>query len=326
MKRRHVHLNVPCLRWRIVAALVLWSICAQRCSALQIVLPDIGTDINYDFLSQTPVFKIANGAPTQEIIQSEVTFIDNKHLRVVAETDLHFIHIDLILRAPQIVHLFEDIFISFDESLSLLREDGSIAATSKNFSATSVDGCESFSCDAYYLGWDFHPISDLSIYGFRWSITPDLIQDAQLPATLTVDTYMWGAGSILVVPEPSSAAIVTVSIIGLTTIPRRRSRGTGCAFCVETPQIGIFHSGTILLLSQDTGPATQSTRIMTMNRIVTLVALILCVSTPTFADEFMQFYLVQSGGIEQQNPSATFSTLNYQVCTKSFNLAWRSNS
>jgi hypothetical protein len=52
-----------------------------------------------------------------------------------------------------------------------------------------------------------------------------------------------------------------------------------------------------------------------MNRIITLVALFSCASTPTFADEFMQFFLAQSGGIEQQNPSTSFATLNYQVCT-----------
>jgi len=52
-----------------------------------------------------------------------------------------------------------------------------------------------------------------------------------------------------------------------------------------------------------------------MNRIVAIVALLCCVSTSTFADEFMYFFLSEYGGIEQQNPSATFSTLNYQVCT-----------
>jgi hypothetical protein len=220
MKRRHVDISIR-LHWRTVGALVLWSLCTQRCSALEISLPDIGTDINYDFLSQTHIFEIANSAPTQEILESEVTFTPGKHLRIPALPNSVF-HIDLVLQAEGIRDLFDPILISFDESMSLLRKDGSVIANTKN---TSVGYYES-DPDGYIFGWDFHEISDPAVYGFRWSITPDLIQNGQLHVNLTVDTYMSGAESILVVPEPSLATIVIGSIVGFTALPRRPSRGT----------------------------------------------------------------------------------------------------
>jgi hypothetical protein len=175
------------------------------------VLPDFGANINYDFLAEEPLFEIANQVPVQEAIQGEVTFAEDKHLRFVPDSDLYFFHVDLVLRAEGVVYLFEPIYIRFDETLSLLDADGSISLTApKNTSVTSAAACESYSCDQYHLGWDFFPTKAFSIYGFRWSITPELIPGGELPEKLSVDTYLWGAGSILVVPEPNSAALTAI--------------------------------------------------------------------------------------------------------------------
>jgi len=54
-----------------------------------------------------------------------------------------------------------------------------------------------------------------------------------------------------------------------------------------------------------------------MNRIVSLVALLGCVSTPAFADEIMDFYLVQSGGTSEASPAVSSTQLNYRVCNSS---------
>jgi hypothetical protein len=206
------------LGFGIVAFLILWSMSAEKCSAFEMALPSIGTNINYDFSSQTPVFVIANAALTQEVLESEVTFTNNKHLNYSAEAELHLIHIDLTLRAPQINSLFEGTYISFDEKLSLVRADGSIAAMAENSAVSSVGDCGSY-CDVFTFGWDFH-LSDFSFHGFEWTITPDLLQGVDLPETITVETYMWAAGSITVVPEPASAVSATILLVCVTAVSR----------------------------------------------------------------------------------------------------------
>jgi hypothetical protein len=220
VKRRRLTFHLDRFFWGIIALLVLGFMYDQKCSAFTIALPDIGTAINYDFLAEKPVFEIASAAPAQEVIQSEVTFTQDKHLYVDIGPG-SFFHIDLVLRAQEIADLFEPLFISFNESMMLLREDGStIANAPKNSSIGYYDDYR----DKYLFGWDFHDLSEPTIYGFRWSISPDLIPGVELPGALGAEIYMWGPASILVVPEPPYAVAVIAAIIGLVTFRLRSQR------------------------------------------------------------------------------------------------------
>lgn len=209
----------PTLASTVVAALTLGGAGEHRCLGFELALPDVGTNVSYDFSPETPVFVIADGAPTQKVLQSRLTFADEKHLRIVGEADRHSIYIDLTLRAPGIAGLFEPIFYSFDETLSLLGKDGARLTTTEN---TSISYYDRVSGDEYGYGWGFHFPSDISFYGLEWAITPSLEQGAQLPDSLTLETYMYATGAIRVVPEPTCAALATAVLITFATIARPR--------------------------------------------------------------------------------------------------------
>lgn len=186
----------------LTAGLFLWLAPGRICLAFELMLPDVGTDVNYDFFAETPQFAIAENALAQEVIQSQIMFGGGKHLRV-SESASHLIHINLILQAPGIATLFEPIFNPFDETMSLFGKFGEIIATTTNSS-------RSFNADEYQLGWSFNFTSDVSLRGFAWVITPSLLPGATLPDTITLAANMSAAGEVRVVPEPSCVRLALV--------------------------------------------------------------------------------------------------------------------
>lgn len=186
-----------------LALLVLGRTCQPSCQALELELPSVGTDVGYNFHIENPVFVIGERVLSDEAIQARVMFTDGKHLRTSAEIAPFLFGVDIEFRAPGIAALFDPIFTSFDETLSLLGEGGAPLATAENSGVSyyAEDG------DEYGFRWGFHVASNVRFYGFEWTITPDLIEGAKLPETLSLHSIVWGGGAILVIPEPTGARL-----------------------------------------------------------------------------------------------------------------------
>jgi hypothetical protein len=200
---------------RITAGLLLWLVHGASCLAFEMPLPNVGTSVNYDFLTETPEFEIVANAATQEALQSQVWFADNKHLRTTAEADLYLVHINLILRSPGIAELFEPILNPFDETLRLLGRNGESVATTTNSSRSDSNS------DEYQIGWDFNFASDVSFYGFDWALTPSLRPGKVLPDTMTLAMNISAAGEVRVVPEPSCIKLALTFVACIAALFQR---------------------------------------------------------------------------------------------------------
>ena len=208
------------LGWRVVALLMLWSGRGERCAGLELALPAVGTNIRYDFHAQTPDFEIAHAAAPHQILDAQLTFTDHKYLRIAAGPE-SFFEVDLTLRAEGILELFETSPIQFDESMSLLREDGSALATREKNSAFGYN--HDFG-NYVFFRWDFHALGESIIHGLRWSISPDLIAGAELPPVVGLEIRMWSTEPIFVAPETSSTALIVAALLCCPTRGPRRPR------------------------------------------------------------------------------------------------------
>lgn len=196
----------------IPIALVLSLCFASRCAmAYTLELPPIGTNIHYDFIPGQNVLQISDGTPSAQAFSAELIFSKGKHLRIIRDPQVesdYLVGIHINFHAVGIRDAFPMIHISFDESLSILKEDGSPGATVRN---TAV-GFYPDRDDEYTFAWDFHVGAEQSIYGLKWDITPDIAAGMQLPETVSVTVYWWGAQQVLVVPEPASLALIWAGI------------------------------------------------------------------------------------------------------------------
>jgi len=198
-------------------ALIAIGLCSDALAAFDFALPPAGTDVTNDWELSTPDLLIATATPSSTAFAAEVRFSQGKFLRVT-HSSVFTLHVDLTIHAPGIAGAFEPIFIPFDESLELLRANGSaFAFAPKNGSVGYVDDN-----GPYLFGWDFHTLDEFRIHGLRWNITPDLATGATLPATLDLELSMWGEFPILVAPEPTSLALALAALSLLGTRRRRR--------------------------------------------------------------------------------------------------------
>lgn len=203
----------------IVAAnlAIAWFGRAQT-QASSITLPSMGTNVNYDYVAATPEFVIAENAPSESLVHSEVSFADNKQLFVEFEDDQRIMQIDLRIRGHKLFGLFEPTLISFDEAISLELANGASVSANKN---TGV-GYASDDPDQYIYSWTLRPDSDFIFHGVEWKISPDLISGANLPASLDFEISFFASGTIQVVPEPSSEVGILIVATGFCSFRRRR--------------------------------------------------------------------------------------------------------
>lgn len=194
----------------LFGALIAFALCSPALAAFQYTLPPAGTDVSNDWDGSTPELVIATAMPSSAAFVGEVQFTDGKFLRI-AHSSLFSLHVDVTFHAPGMAGLFEPIFIPFNESLQLLRADGStFASAPKNGSVGYFDDN-----GPYSFGWDFHPLDELRIHGLRWIITPDLAAGATLPAVVDLELSMWGEFPIVVAPEPTA---FTLALAGLACV------------------------------------------------------------------------------------------------------------
>ena len=66
----------------VAANIVVAWFTTSRSRASQISLPNLGSNINYDYAVGTPQFVVSGNVADEALIHSEVTFADNKHLFV----------------------------------------------------------------------------------------------------------------------------------------------------------------------------------------------------------------------------------------------------
>ncbi|HEX6962157.1 MAG TPA: hypothetical protein VF175_09840, partial [Lacipirellula sp.] len=125
-------LRLTGLTGKLALLLILQGICNEPCAAYEMTLPDVGTNVGYNFHTETPEFLIAESIGPEEAIRSRVTFADGKYLRTKAEADVFLFGVDIDFEAPGIADLFEPILNPFDETLSLLGKEGLPLATTEN--------------------------------------------------------------------------------------------------------------------------------------------------------------------------------------------------
>jgi hypothetical protein len=212
--------HVEQVKLRATLGLLLLLSGRSNCLAHQIHLPEVGTIINYDFLAQAPIFVLATEAPSSIVIKSEATFADGDHLGVISGSTIDYMGVHLTLRAPGIADLFNPLFISFDETLALVNQDGMVSHSAEN---TGI-GYYVDDRAQYTFSWDFWNVSLPHLEGFKWNITPDLLPGNDLPKLLTIDAYIWGSDWLYVVPEPCSLQLGIIVAIGVVMIRRRVQR------------------------------------------------------------------------------------------------------
>jgi hypothetical protein len=190
---------------RLALALAVFSISANCAYAFEINLPAVGTNVRYDYFLAIPELPIATGVTADQAVDGQVIFADGKNLRIDLAPD-SLLNIDLLFQAPGLQQLFDLQPISFNEQLSFLGQNGAIASIPKN----SAAGYFPDTGDRIEFRWQTFVISQPDIYGFAWHITPDLVSGARLPDSLTLYAHLFSAEPIIVVSEPSSAAMFTV--------------------------------------------------------------------------------------------------------------------
>lgn len=179
----------------------------------ELALPSPGTDINYNFRTEVPSFTITDSGITAEVLSGELTFAQGRGLRVINKHEDFLFSAYLTLRSPGILDLFDDIFLGFDESLTLFGKDGD--ALGIGITNTSI-GYNPDVRDTYQYCWGFHDPSLSMIYGLKWNITQNLWPGMQLPDYLALDFQVFVGGAIFVVPEPSlSVQALCIGLIGL---------------------------------------------------------------------------------------------------------------
>jgi hypothetical protein len=201
----------------LILAITWIATAASRAS--EISLPNVGTNVNYDYALSTPQFVIAQDSPSEELIHSNVIFADNKRVFVEFQSDTPIVQIDLEFRGSNLYELFDPIFISFDEELSLTLDNGVVRLPIRN---TGI-GYYTEDPDLYIFSWSFFPDSGFSFNGLQWTISPDLINGAVLPAHVGIRVSFFAAGTIWVVPEPSSVVGMLIAGIGVCNFRRRRN-------------------------------------------------------------------------------------------------------
>jgi hypothetical protein len=202
----------------VAANLAIAWFASEQTQASSITLPSVGTNVNYDYAAATPQFVVAENAPSGSLIHSEVSFADNKQLFVEFEDEQRIMQIDLRFRGHELSAQFEPILLSFDESMSLELANGGLLSASKN---TAV-GNDPADPDLYIYSWTFRPDSDFSFRGFEWTISPDLVSGATLPASLGIEISFFASGAIVVVPEPLSVVGILIAATGFSSFRRRR--------------------------------------------------------------------------------------------------------
>jgi hypothetical protein len=204
---------------RIVLNLTFCSV-ATSLIANEIQLPEIGADVNYDYSTATPQFVVGTHLPSDQLVHSKITFAENKDLffEFVPQTPggQPEIQMDLEFRGSGFRAVFDPIYISFDEQLSLLVEHGQQTPPATN---TGIDYYDS-DPDIYSFSWSLFPESDFALRGLQWAITPDLVAGAALPETVDIWVDFFAAGRIIVVPEPGGA--LGILILTAACFPSRR--------------------------------------------------------------------------------------------------------
>jgi hypothetical protein len=201
----------------LLLAAILVSAPSVTVSAFELALPPVGAEINYAFNPPEKLFALADDEPSSVVLESPLTFSDNRYVRVGA-IEPQFIVVELTLRGSGLADLMEPIWYRFDEMMSLVDDEGSILETVRNSSFGYSDVDRNF----YSYGWQFSPPAGAKLSGLEWKITPALLEGVQLPPTLGLSMYMWGA-PLVVVPEPSlMPQLVVASLCVWAAFHKRR--------------------------------------------------------------------------------------------------------
>lgn len=175
-------------------------------------LPPLGTNISYNYAIGAPALDVVYNAAPADVWQRDLTFADGRYLFVQFENvppTPHGMEIELYLRGAGLQSLFEPLFLSFNEQLSLLTEGGAEIGVARN---TGVGGPDN-DPDSHICSWTIDPPDrDFSIHGLQWKITPDLLPGALLPTELDVQIGIFANGAIWVVPEPSGSTAMVVLV------------------------------------------------------------------------------------------------------------------
>jgi hypothetical protein len=180
----------------LLLAAMLVSAWPEAALAFELALPPVGTEINFAFNPPEKFFEIADDEPSSTALENQLNFSHERHLRVGA-IEPQFIVVDITLRGSGLADVMETIWYKFDEMMSLVDADGSILETVKN----SSFGYRDDDREVFSYGWQFTPPAGARLSRLEWKITPALLEGAQLPPTLDLSMYMWGA-PLVVVPEP----------------------------------------------------------------------------------------------------------------------------
>jgi hypothetical protein len=211
-----------CVVQRFVFVVMAVAAMGPAYAAFDVALPDVGTEIQYEFRPPNNVFTIAADVPPSTVLEGKVAFGDGKFLgKVFSPTyaSEDFVGLTLNLHGEELRLALNDELRAFDEQASLLRPDGSAIQTVQN----SSYGYYINSDDTFTFSWDFHSLGTLDIGGFSWRITPDVLPGRSLPETMSADFYMWGS-RLVVVPEPATASTMAGALVaaGLMLHGRRR--------------------------------------------------------------------------------------------------------
>jgi hypothetical protein len=191
---------------RALLAATLVSAWPGTVLAFELTLPPVGTEINFAFNPPEKLFEIAVDARSSTVLANQIAFSGDRYVQV-GTLDPQFIVVELTLGGSDLADLMEPIWYRFDEMMSLIDSNGSVLETVKNSSIGYSDD-RSF----YSYGWQFSPPAGTKLSGLEWIITPALLEGVQLPSTLDLSMYMWGA-PLIVVPEPSVTPQLVVAAI-----------------------------------------------------------------------------------------------------------------
>jgi len=190
--------------------LMIWVVPPLRASEIR--LPEIGTNVNYNYSLATPQFVVGTKVPSDRLNQSEVTFAENKTLFFDFEPEQTgrppFIQFDVEFRGTGLRSLFDPVYISFNEEVWLLLKNGERSPPATNAGIGYYDE----NPDIYTFSWSLFPENDFTLYGIQWKITPDLVAGAVLPEADEMRFEIFTSGRIIVAPEPGSSLSVMVLI------------------------------------------------------------------------------------------------------------------
>jgi hypothetical protein len=220
---RSVEFNkeVEIMRTLLATLVLVFALgCADLVLGVEIQLPAIGTNVNYNYATSSPELDVFTNAAPANVWQNELTFADGRQLFVEFENvppTPHAMLVEVQLHGTGLNSLFEPLLIPFDEQLTLITDGGTTIEVPKNTGIGYYDDDP----DYYSFSWTVEPPEhNFLISALRWNISPDLLSGATLPSTLDAQISLFANGAIRVVPEPGPVG----GLVALSFLLRTRRR------------------------------------------------------------------------------------------------------